>query len=80
MSKKIKIDVTETPVKNLFVDSNGNEVTHYKFPSGLEVQIISDGESKLVNSNYKLNRTETKDEIIITPNMSEKDDSFNPLF
>ncbi|MTV20911.1 MULTISPECIES: hypothetical protein [Staphylococcus intermedius group] len=76
MAKKTRLDVTETPVTNKFVDGKGNEVTHYKFPSGLEVQIVSDGKSKIVSGNYELKKTETENEIVITPNMNKKDNSF----
>ncbi|MBT2852356.1 MULTISPECIES: hypothetical protein [Staphylococcus] len=79
MSKKTRLNVTETPVTNKFVDDKGNEVTHYKFPNGLEVQIVSDGKSKIVSGNYELKKTETENEIVITPNMDKKDCSFKSL-
>ncbi|MEN1895143.1 hypothetical protein [Staphylococcus nepalensis] len=80
MGKKTILNVTETPVTNEFVGANGEKVSHYKFPNGLEVQIVSDGKNKFVTGNYELKQTETESELIITPDMSQKDDSFKPFF
>lgn len=80
MGKKTILNVTETPVTNEFVGGNGEKVSHYKFPNGLEVQIVSDGKNKVISGNYKLEQTETESEFIITPDMSQKDESFKPFF